>query len=137
MRYEAPENRACGTGCPSRLFIILTSPPTIVLCSRSGSPVRLTGWCCSSNEPRRIRRPKVRNTVGTHNGKVSSECVVISTYRLNDQEMKCSLSSMRVGMGTLYQDNSLIMVSLNRPLPGVRLGELRKCCQEQGTHSRA
>jgi hypothetical protein len=40
---------------------------------------------------------------------------------------------MRVGMGTLYQDNSLIMVSLHRPLPGVRLGELRKCRQEQGT----
>jgi hypothetical protein len=55
----------------------------------------------------------VRNTVGMHNGKVS-ECVVISTYRLNDkqEEMKCSLSSMsmRLGMGTLYQDNSLIMV---------------------------
>jgi hypothetical protein len=26
-----------------------------------------------------------------------------------------------------YQDNTLIMVSWNRPLPGVRLGEQRKC----------
>jgi hypothetical protein len=26
-----------------------------------------------------------------------------------------------------YQDDTLAMVSLNRPLPGVRLGEQRKC----------
>jgi hypothetical protein len=28
---------------------------------------------------------------------------------------------------TGYQDDTLIMVSYNRPLPGVRLGEQRKC----------
>jgi hypothetical protein len=28
---------------------------------------------------------------------------------------------------TLYQDDTLVIASFNRPLPGVRLGEQRKC----------
>jgi hypothetical protein len=34
-----------------------------------------------------------------------------------------------------YQDDNLVMSSLNRPLPGVRLGEPRKYCQERSIHS--
>ncbi|KAJ8581353.1 hypothetical protein M405DRAFT_627912 [Rhizopogon salebrosus TDB-379] len=42
----------------------------------------------------------------------------------------------KVGDGkTHYQDDNLVMVSWNRPLPGVRLGEPRKYCQERSTHS--
>ncbi|KAJ8589272.1 hypothetical protein M405DRAFT_216075 [Rhizopogon salebrosus TDB-379] len=37
--------------------------------------------------------------------------------------------------GTQYQDNNFMMTSWNRPLPGVRLGEPRKYCQERSTHS--
>jgi hypothetical protein len=37
---------------------------------------------------------------------------------------------------THYQDGALSMVSWNRPLPGVRLGELRKCYHERGTYSK-
>jgi hypothetical protein len=33
----------------------------------------------------------------------------------------------KVSDRTYYQDDTLIMVSLNRPLPGVQLGEQRKC----------
>jgi hypothetical protein len=28
---------------------------------------------------------------------------------------------------TVYQDDTLVIASVNRPLPGVRLGEQRKC----------
>jgi hypothetical protein len=42
----------------------------------------------------------------------------------------------KVGDGeTEYQDENLVMISWNRPLPGVRLGELRKYFQERSTHS--
>jgi hypothetical protein len=34
----------------------------------------------------------------------------------------------KVVNGTEYQDDNLIMLSWNRPLPGVRLGEPRKYC---------
>jgi hypothetical protein len=34
-----------------------------------------------------------------------------------------------------YQDDNLVMTSWNRPLPGVRLGERRKYCEERSTHS--
>jgi len=34
-----------------------------------------------------------------------------------------------------YQDDDLVMASWNRPLPGVRLGEISKCYHEQGTYS--
>jgi hypothetical protein len=34
-----------------------------------------------------------------------------------------------------YQDDNLVMISRNRPSPGVRLGEPRKYCQERSTHS--
>ncbi|KAJ8593361.1 hypothetical protein M405DRAFT_605538 [Rhizopogon salebrosus TDB-379] len=37
----------------------------------------------------------------------------------------------------MYQDDNLHMASFYRPLPGVKLGELRKCCYEGGTHRRA
>jgi hypothetical protein len=35
------------------------------------------------------------------------------------------------GGDTRYQDNTLVFVSSNRPLPGVRLGEQRKCYLER------
>ena len=34
-----------------------------------------------------------------------------------------------------YQDDDVVMASWDRPLPGVRLGELRKYCREQCTNS--
>ncbi|KAJ8587854.1 hypothetical protein M405DRAFT_284904 [Rhizopogon salebrosus TDB-379] len=43
---------------------------------------------------------------------------------------------LEVGDGeTQYQNDNLVMNSWNRPLPGVRLGESRKYCQERSTHS--
>ncbi|KAG2744191.1 hypothetical protein P692DRAFT_20745256 [Suillus brevipes Sb2] len=35
---------------------------------------------------------------------------------------------------TVYQDDTLVIASYNRPLPGVRLGEQRKCYWERQIH---
>jgi len=40
-----------------------------------------------------------------------------------------------VGGDVYYQDDNLVLVTSNRPLPGVRLGELSQCYHKQGTHS--
>jgi len=72
-------------------------------------------------------------------GKVSNR-VVISAGWLNKtpggNEALPPRWQMYEGSGDVqYQDNDLMIGSWKRPLPGVRLGELIKCCHEQGTYS--
>ena len=72
-------------------------------------------------------------------GKVSNR-VVISAGCLNktlggNEALPPWWRLFEVGGNVDYQDDNLVLVSWNRPLPGVRLGELRKCYHEQGTHS--
>ena len=81
----------------------------------------------------------VHNNARMRFGKVSN-CVVISAECLNktlgcNEALPPLWQQYEVGSDVLYQDDNLMMVSLNRPLPGVRLGELRKCHHEQGTYS--
>ena len=72
-------------------------------------------------------------------GKVSNR-VVISAGCLNktpggNEALPPQWQLFEVGGNVYYQDDNLMLVSWNLPLPGVRLGELRKCYHKQGTHS--
>jgi hypothetical protein len=72
-------------------------------------------------------------------GKVSNR-VVISAGCLNktpggNEALPPQWQLCELGGNVYYQDDNLVLVSLKRPLPGVRLGELRKCYHKQGTHS--
>jgi len=71
-------------------------------------------------------------------GEVSNR-VVISVVWLNktsggNEALPPQWQLYEVGGDVRYQDDNLMMVSCNRPLPGMRLGELRKCYHEQGTY---
>jgi len=72
-------------------------------------------------------------------GKVSNR-VVISAGCLNttpggNRALPPQWQLLEAGGNVYYQDDNLVLLSWNRPLPGVRLGELRKYYNEQGTHS--
>jgi len=72
-------------------------------------------------------------------GKVSNR-VVLSAGCLNEtpggnEALPPRWHLFEVEDNVQYQDDNLVLASWNRPLPGVRLGELRKCYNEQGTHS--
>ena len=72
-------------------------------------------------------------------GKVSNR-IVISAGCLNktpggNGALPPQWQLFEVGGNVYYQDDNLLLASRNRPLPGVRLGELRKCYHEQGAHS--
>jgi len=72
-------------------------------------------------------------------GKVSNR-VVISVGCLNktpggNEALPPQWQLFEMGGSVFYQDDNLILVSPNRPLPGVRLGELSPCYHEQGAHS--
>jgi len=72
-------------------------------------------------------------------GKVSNR-VVISAGCLNktsggNEALPPRWQLFEVGDNVYYGDHNLMLVSWNRPLPGVKLGELIKCCHKQGTHS--
>ncbi|KAJ8593368.1 hypothetical protein M405DRAFT_930890 [Rhizopogon salebrosus TDB-379] len=85
----------------------------------------------------------VRSAARMHFGVVSNY-PVIHTHRLIQREEGGSEAlppgwfQYQLGDGTArHQDNNLHISSIYRPLPGVRLGESRKCCYEGGTHRRA
>ena len=72
-------------------------------------------------------------------GKVSNR-VVISAGCLNktpggNEALPPQWHLFGVGSNVCYQDDNLVLASWNPPLPGVRLGELRKCYHKQGAHS--
>jgi len=74
-----------------------------------------------------------------HSGKVSNR-VGISAGCLNktpggNEALPPRWQLFEVGGNVYYQDDNFVLASSNRPLPGVRLGELIKCYHKQGTHS--
>jgi len=81
----------------------------------------------------------VRSNAKMRFGKVSNH-VVISAGCLNktpggNDALPPQWRLSEVGGNVYYQDVNLVLASWNRPLPGVRLGELRKCYHNQDTHS--
>ena len=81
----------------------------------------------------------VHSNAKMHFGKVSNH-IVISAGCLNktpggNEALPPQWYLSNVGGDLYYQDDNLVLVSWNRPLPGVRLGELRKCYRKQGAHS--
>jgi len=81
----------------------------------------------------------VHSTARMPFGKVSNR-VVISAGWLNKKPggygaLPPRWQLFEVGGNAQYQDDDLMMVSWYRPLPGVRLGGLRKCYHEQGAYS--
>jgi hypothetical protein len=85
----------------------------------------------------------VNSTARMHFG-VVSDYPVIHTHRLIQREEEGNealppgwFQWQQMDGTAMYQDKNLHIASISRPLPGVRLGELRKCCYEGGTHRRA
>jgi len=81
----------------------------------------------------------VHSNVKMHFGKVSNRVVISAGCLIKtpggNETLPPWWQLYDVGGYGWYQDNKLAMVSSNRPLPGMRLGELRKCYHEQGTYS--
>ena len=72
-------------------------------------------------------------------GKVSNR-VVVSAGCLNktpggNEALPPRWQLFEVGGNVYYQGGDMVMVTSNRPLPGVRLGERMKSYDKQGTHS--
>jgi len=82
----------------------------------------------------------VHSNAKIHFGKVSNRVVMSASRCLiktpgGNEDFPPWWQLYDVGGYVWYKDNKLVMVSSNRPLPGMRLGGLRKCYHEQGTYS--